>query len=240
VPLRTADDGSTCFLSFGSGLWKTDLTPGSLRLISAVNPVDELAGARGRAFFPARDDDHGLEPWTSDGTDDGTRILGDLWPEAEDSRPREFTRSGGRVFFGASRGSEILDADLWVIEVPPGLVIEDVSVTQGPGRMIPAVFKVRLSHRSNDPVTVDFETEAGTAEAGRDFMPSSGVLRFAPGETLKTIRVITRGDEALDGSREFRVRLENPTNGDLDRAVATGTIRPPKARLSGLQHRSAR
>lgn len=60
-------------------------------------------------------------------------------------------------------------------------------------------------------------------------MPSSGSLRFAPGETVKTIRVITGGDAVLERSREFGVRLKNSTNGDLDRDVAQEYDPPPRA-----------
>ena len=96
-----------------------------------------------------------------------------------------------------------------------------------------AVFKVRLSHRSNEPVTVDFETEEGTARAGSDFTARSGTLRFAPGQTSIMIRVPVAGDGVAEGQEEFTVHLTNPTNAELDRDRATGTIRDPDLGMPG-------
>ena len=114
--------------------------------------------------------------------------------------------------------------------------VEDASAQEQPVRTVQAVFRVRLSLRSKEPVTVDFETEAGTAQAGSDFAPRSGTLRFAPGETLKMIRVPVSGDGVKEGQEEFTVRLTNPTNAEFDRDRATGTIRDPGPRLPGPRH----
>lgn len=238
-PFGLADGGNPCFLYLGgpsatSGLWKTDLTAGGTERVADVylSLIHEPAlGARGRAFFSAFDGDHGAELWTSDGTEGGTGLLGDLLPGSLGSSPAEFTRVGGRVFFSAM--NEGFGRDLWLIDLPPGITIEDASAREQSGRPMPAVFRVRLSHPSNHSVTVDFETEGGTAEPLRDFAPASGSLAFAPGETLKTVRVLVLADALAEGQEEFAVRLTNPANAELDRDRAIGTIRGPGPRLAG-------
>ena len=59
-------------------------------------------------------------------------------------------------------------------------------------------FTVTLSAASTSTVTVDFATRPGdphvllggsAAEEQEDFLPTSGTLTFAPGETTKTIDV---------------------------------------------------
>ena len=187
-------------------------------------------GARGRGFFSAFGTDHGAELWVSDGTSDGTGPLEHLLPGNLALSPAEFTREGGRIFFSAMNAD--FDRDLWLLDLPPGITIEDASAREA-NRSTPAVFRVRLSHPSSDPVTVQFETEGGTAEPLHDFAPASGALRFAPGEVVKVVRVQILADAWAEGPEEFTVRLTNPANAELDRDHAVGTIRDPAPRLAG-------
>jgi ELWxxDGT repeat protein len=52
-----------------------------------------------RVIFAARDEDHGAELWTSDGTGAGTRLVADLCPGPCDSGPADFTAAAGRIWF---------------------------------------------------------------------------------------------------------------------------------------------
>lgn len=65
----------------------------------ALLPGSPLTPAGGQVVFAARDLTHGTEPWTSDGTGAGTRILRDLCAGACDSNPEGFTLHGGTVDF---------------------------------------------------------------------------------------------------------------------------------------------
>ncbi|HUO85592.1 MAG TPA: hypothetical protein VM534_10810, partial [Thermoanaerobaculia bacterium] len=69
-----------------------------LREIAVDGPLIELSG---RAVFAADDGVIGSEPWVSDGTVQGTRVLRDLHP-GSGSWPRSFTRVGDRIFFEAA------------------------------------------------------------------------------------------------------------------------------------------
>ena len=89
----------------GPRLWSTrgslDTTtpvPGSPALLSG----SPLVPAGGRIVFAAQDGAHGAEPWTSDGTAAGTRILGDLCAGACGSSPAAFTPHGGVIDFRAT------------------------------------------------------------------------------------------------------------------------------------------
>lgn len=65
-----------------------------------------------RVFFAADDGEHGLEPWVSDGTPEGTRMLADLRPGKDGSAPH-FAPDAfeGAVYFGADDG--IHGRELW-------------------------------------------------------------------------------------------------------------------------------
>ena len=75
-----------------------------------------------------------------------------------------------------------------------------------------ATFAVTLSTPNPDPspVTVDYNTQNGTASAGSDFQSTSGTISFANGEQTKTIRVPIIPDTEGEGDETFSVKLSNP------------------------------
>jgi hypothetical protein len=71
------------------------------------------------------------------------------------------------------------------------LTISNATVTASDTGTVMAVFTVSLSAPCSQPVTVYFATADGTAKAGdNDYVPISGTLTFAPGETAMTITVV--------------------------------------------------
>jgi len=121
--------------------------------------------------------------------------------------------------------NEDFGRDLWMAETEPTLSIEDAQVVEA-GRPVPLLFKVRLSHRSTERVTVDYSTAGDSADEGLDFLSAAGSLRFRPGETLKTVRVMVLADGVSEAREQFAVRLTSPDNADLGRDEARGTIEP--------------
>lgn len=78
-------------------------------------------------------------------------------------------------------------------------------------------FTVSLSAALDMPFTVDFATGdihsdwPGYADAGLDYVATSGTLTFAPGETTKTFTVQTIADDVEEYDEMFFVRLSNPS-----------------------------
>ena len=77
-------------------------------------------------------------------------------------------------------------------------------------------------------MSVSFQTANGTALAGNnapfDYSSRIGTLTFAPGQTLRYISVIVRGDTYVETDDTFTLNLSNPANATLSKASATGTI----------------
>jgi hypothetical protein len=93
------------------------------------------------------------------------------------------------------------------------LTISDVTVTASDTGTVTAVFTVSLSAPSSLPVTVNYATADGTATAGdNDYVPISGSLTFAPGETTKTITVVINPDRKKEGDETFFVDLSGAVN----------------------------
>jgi hypothetical protein len=106
---------------------------------------------------------------------------------------------------------------------PPKLSISDASVIEGNSGMTPMVFTVTLSSPGATTVTVNYQTLTGTASS-RDFQATSGTLRFAPGETTKTVTVSVIGDLVKENNETFAVRLSAATNATILKADGVGTI----------------
>src|SRR6185295_12432428 len=80
------------------------------------------------------------------------------------------------------------------------------------------------SAASESRVTVQYATTNGSAQAGTDYMATSGTLTFAAGETSKPIVVPILGDTTSEPDETFSVTLANPIGATLGTAQATGTI----------------
>ncbi|MDX2216711.1 MAG: pre-peptidase C-terminal domain-containing protein [Oculatellaceae cyanobacterium bins.114] len=114
--------------------------------------------------------------------------------------------SGQQLGGGGSGGSTISVSNVSVSERDAGTTTVAVDVT--------------LSATHTTPVTVSYQTVAGTAAANTDFTPTSGTLTFAPGETTKAIAVNVINDTLDEFDETFSVVLSNPINGTLGNSQA--------------------
>ncbi len=105
------------------------------------------------------------------------------------------------------------------------LDITDVTVTEGTGGFTNAVFTLTLSHPLEFTVSVEYATRDGSAIAGQDYVATSGVVYFAPGETVQTVTVPVIADTNFDAASEnFFLDLTNGERTSLLRFDAEGTI----------------
>lgn len=72
--------GNTIYFTTSSGLWKSDGTPDGTVLVATVNFPKGLVVSGNKLFFSASTTESGYEPWVSDGTAAGTRMIADLRP----------------------------------------------------------------------------------------------------------------------------------------------------------------
>ena len=85
-------------------------------------------------------------------------------------------------------------------------------------------FAVTLSRASSARVAVAYATADGSATAGSDYTARKGELRFAPGETEKTVSVAVLDDAHDEGEETLTLRLSAATGAVIADGVATGTI----------------
>jgi hypothetical protein len=114
---------------------------------------------------------------------------------------------------------------------PPTLSIADASVAEGNNGTAQTIFAVTLSRPTVQLVTAQFGTEDGTAVAAMDYVPASGNISFAPGETRQTLGVAVLGDEILESNETFTVTLSGAMNAILARSAGTATIQDDEIRI---------
>jgi hypothetical protein len=78
-----------------------------------------------------------------------------------------------------------------------------------------ALFVVSLDRPSLGPVSVAYGTRDASAVAGQDYVAGSGLLNFAPGETVKTVSVALLNDGLAEDDEFFELLLSNPGNANL-------------------------
>jgi ELWxxDGT repeat protein len=127
-------EGTLFFIAYdrlhGSEVWRSNGTPDGTRMVKDVtpgpDPPDGYGSCRGclaepasltrvdrRLFFIANDGRHGWEPWVSDGSDAGTRMVQDVAPGASPSQLGSFVivELRGSALFTAHE--PVLGQELW-------------------------------------------------------------------------------------------------------------------------------
>jgi hypothetical protein len=68
-------------------------------------------------------------------------------------------------------------------------------------------FQITMTNPSFEDISVNWGTQDGSAQAGSDYGPASGVLVFAPGQTSQTVIVNSNGDDDIEGDETFSVAI---------------------------------
>ena len=106
----------------------------------------------------------------------------------------------------------------------PRITVADTYVVEGDAGSTVMRFTVRLSNASERTVSVDYDTQNGSATAGVDFTGASNTLTFAPGQTSLTVDVNVFNNLGSQGHRDFDLVLSDATQAAISVDRATGTI----------------
>jgi ELWxxDGT repeat protein len=186
--LFSANDGV-----HGTEPWWTDGTAAGTRMIrdivpgpggssAGINPTasepDALVLPNGSFLLTAYDATHGLELWSSDGTEAGTALVTDINPGPEDSSPFGLTLLGSTVFFTAYEPTT--EWELWKTDGTAAgtALVKDLNPLHGSSPREMRAFGGRLFFRAgHETLGSELWTSDGT-EAGtfvvKDVNPGSG------------------------------------------------------------------
>lgn len=85
-------------------------------------------------------------------------------------------------------------------------------------------FTVNLSSAATTVVTATYTTSDITAKAGADYVATTGILTFMPGEVTKTFSIPIIGDTQFEGFENFFVSLTGANGAQLDLNGGTGVF----------------
>ena len=133
---------------------------------------------------------------------------------------------GSSVIVGADRTPGSGSFDLRTVgpcQTLPTITAADIQVTEGPGAT--ATFDVNLSSSSTETVSIDYQTQGGTAVEGTDYTGvGPATLVFAPGETSKSVVVSIIDDAEIETSEEFTLELTQAVNASFGTGVISRTV----------------
>jgi hypothetical protein len=191
--------------------------------VSAIVGVGGGSATQGRDFILA---DPQTVTWPgNDGADKVVSIPIVQDQVDEDDETIQLSLSLPANPFGATLGAQTT-ASVTIADDDPlvALGIANVSQPEGSGGTRAASFTVTRTGSTEKTVTVQYATAEGSANAGSDYVGTSGTLTFAPGDATKTIAVLVQGDALPEPDETFTVILSNPTNATLSVSQATRTI----------------
>jgi CSLREA domain-containing protein len=147
-------------------------------------------------------------------------VNGDTEIETSETFFVNLSAAAGATINDAQGRGTITDDD----NIPTVSVGDAAAVTEGNSGVVDATFAVTLSAASEKIVTVFITTSGGTATAGLDFIFTSSMLTFNPGETSKTFNVRISPDITKEPNETFFVNLSGATNATIGDAQGEGTI----------------
>ena len=214
--VREGDDG------FATLSWRVSLLPPSANEVrldyadagtgTAERGVDYLALERGTLVFAPGDTIRAIQ----------VRVVGDHANEPDETVVIALSNAQGAPLLTAEATGTIRDDD------PSVLSVDSPQVQEGDAGGGPAalVFTVALTPASYQEVVVAYaDNGAGTATPERDYRKlEPGTLSFAPGDTLKTVRVTVTGDDLDEPDETVVLQLDSAANANITKGTGTGTI----------------
>ncbi len=172
-----------------------------------------------------------IDNWQTRGFGDSAGTITLIAGQAYAIRMEYFNQSGSALvtleWTSASQKREVIPQSRLYEVNPlsaPMLSIADASVMESNSGTVDAIFMVTLTEPSSQTVTVHYSTSDGTAQAGFDYVATSGDLMFLPGETSKTFAVPVIGDTLVELDETFWVNLSNAVNATIGLGQGQGTI----------------
>lgn len=156
--------------------------------------------------------------------------------EAGHARPGDTVR----IFLGARIAAETtvgeegvavrLDLDPQNMGTGPGISVAATQALEGNAGVSPMAFTMTLNTPSNEPVSLTWQTQDGTATgaaacaAGVDYVSDQGTATVAAGELTQTIAISLCGDAVVETNETLSLLLTGSTGGVLQNNVAVGTL----------------
>ncbi len=147
-------------------------------------------------------------------------VLGDTAEEAGETFSVVLSNASGAPIARATGMGTLVNDDF-----TPGFSLSNATVIEGdPGDDKTLVFTVTLAPAATTAASVAYATGGGSATVGADFLPASGTLVFAPGQTAQSVSITVIGDSVQELPETFAFTLSNASGAILRATQSLGTI----------------
>jgi len=142
----------------------------------------------------------------------------------EDPDPDDETLTLLHTASGGGYDNERAELDLRIQDKGLDAITVSIYDAQGNEQDEGVDLRVELNRSTELPVSVRFETIAGTAETDSDYVRSRGIVLFDPGSKRGKIHIDLINDEIPEPDERFTVELSGPSNAEIGRPVGQVTI----------------
>jgi hypothetical protein len=143
------------------------------------------------------------------------RVNGDTTVEPDESFFVNLSNPSGGTLADTQGVCVILDDD----EAHVQFTSQSYNVSEGEESKV--LVNVTRTGDTSGAVTFDYSTSPATASDRSDYTTALGTIRFAPGETQKSIPVLIANDALAEGPETFNVTLGNASGGKLRAPLGT-------------------
>ena len=145
-------------------------------------------------------------------------VIGDLLDEPNQTFRVLLANASDALIGDGDATGTIADND-----ATPALSINDATATELDSGTAPAVFTITLVGRSEQPVSVNYQTAIGTAGSA-DFISATGSFTFNDETNTRSVTVTVRGDLLDEPDETFTLQLSSASNATITDGTGLGTI----------------
>ncbi|RLE17312.1 MAG: hypothetical protein DRJ65_22970, partial [Acidobacteria bacterium] len=146
-------------------------------------------------------------------------VCGEAEMEADEDFFVDLLNPSNAVLLDPQGRGTIVDDD-----TPPRLSINNITITEPQTGTVSAFFRVSLSKVWDQDVSFDYATSEGTADAGLDYLSTSGSGTITLGTLETTVEVEILADTLNEEDETFFVTLSNPGNSSILDGEGQGII----------------
>jgi uncharacterized delta-60 repeat protein len=125
---------------------------------------------------------------------------------------------------GASLATTSVTQTITKDDAAPTVQVTPVSKAEGNTGTTAFVFDVALSGASYEAIALNYTTQNGTAQAGSDYVQTTGTVTLQAGQTATQITVNINGDKTYEADETFSLILSTTSQATLASTSIAGTI----------------